>query len=81
MRAKLSLAALALFCVTLLAAAWCYPGGTFLHHDTTRFSLVESFWCDLLRQPAYNGADNRCSNQLATLAFVFIAFALWPFWW
>lgn len=81
MRAKLSLAALIAFCVTLLAAARCYPGGTFLHHDARGFSFLENFWCDLLRQPAYNGASNACSNRLATVAFALVALALAPFWW
>jgi len=81
MRAKLSLAALAAFCGALMAAVWCYPGGTFLLHDGHGFSFIENFWCDLLRQPAYNGAGNGCSNRLATVAFSLVALALWPFWW
>jgi hypothetical protein len=80
-RAKLSLAALALFVVTLLAAAGSYPGGSWLHPKADQgFSALENFWCDLLRQPAYNGANNDRAVALATLAFAAIALALGPFW-
>lgn len=79
MRAKLSLAALAVFCVAILTAAWLYPGGDFIVEKTSGFSL-RNFWCDLLREPAYNGERNAASVRLATLAFTAIGVALLPFW-
>jgi hypothetical protein len=79
MRAKLSLAALAVFCAAILAATWRYPGGDFIVQKTDGFSL-RNFWCDLLREPAYNGAANGASVWLATLAFAAIGVALAPFW-
>lgn len=80
MRAKLSLAGLALFCVAMLAGAWLYPGGSWRHPHADGFSILENFWCDLLRQPAHNGAGNRRSAWLATLGFAALGAALAPFW-
>lgn len=80
-RAQLSLSALALFALTLLMAVSTYPGGSWLHPQACDgFSWSENFWCDLLRQPAYNGAANRRAVWLTTVAFVLIATALAPFW-
>jgi hypothetical protein len=76
---KVSLAALAVFTLALSAAAWLYPGGDFIVQKTTGFSL-RNFWCDLLREPAYNGASNGASVRLAILAFAAIGVALAPFW-
>lgn len=80
MRAKLSLAALTVFCVAMLAAAWWYPGGSWRHPRSDGFSIVENFWCDLLREPAHNGAANSRSVWLGTLAFAALGLALAPFW-
>ncbi|RYZ07204.1 MAG: hypothetical protein EOO73_12595 [Myxococcales bacterium] len=80
MRAKLSLAALALFCVAMLAGALTYPGGSWLHPRSTGFSIVENFWCDLMRRPAHNGAPNPFAPWLGTLGFAAMGAALAPFW-
>jgi hypothetical protein len=80
-RAKLSLAALAAFVLSLAASASVYPGGSWLHPRASGgFSILENFWCDLLREPAHNGAQNTRAVTLATLAFAAIALALGPFW-
>jgi hypothetical protein len=80
MRAKLSLACLALFCVAMLAGAWLYPGGSWRHPHAVGFSIVENFWCDLLREPAHNGAANARSVWLGTVAFAALGISLAPFW-
>jgi hypothetical protein len=80
MRAQLSLAALAVSFLSMLAGALVYPGGSWLHEGTVGFSLAENFWCDLMRQPAHNGAPNRWSPWLGTLAFAALGAALVPFW-
>ena len=80
-RARLSFGALIAFVVTLLIAASQYPGGTWLHPEARGgFSWSESFWCDLLRQPAHNGIANDRAVWLATLAFALVALSLAPFW-
>lgn len=80
-RAQLSLGALALFVLTLLVAVSTYPGGSWLNPQACDgFSWSENFWCDLLRQPAYNGAANGRAVWLTTAAFASIALALAPFW-
>ena len=80
MRARLSLVGLAVFCAAMLAGAWLYPGGSWRHPQSDGFSVIENFWCDLLREPAHNGAANRWSVRLGTLGFVALGLALAPFW-
>lgn len=80
MRRKLSLALLAVFCVVMVAAAARYPGGSWLHPHTVGFSIAENFWCDLMRQPAHNGARNG-AVVLGTLGFAVLGLSLAPFWW
>jgi hypothetical protein len=80
-RARLSIAALALFVVTLLAAASMYPGGSWRQRTPGRgFSWLENFWCDLLREPAHGGEPNARSVWLTTLAFALLALSLAAFW-
>jgi hypothetical protein len=80
-RAQLSIAALALFVVTLLLAVSAYPGGSWFHPlPSGGFSWLENFWCDLLREPAHGGAPNARAVWLATVAFAWLALSLWPFW-
>jgi len=79
MRAKLSLAFLAVFCAAMVAAALRYPGGSWLHPHAVGFSVAENFWCDLMRQPAHNGAPNG-AVVLGTVGFAALGLALWPFW-
>lgn len=80
MRAKLSLAALGVFCASMLAGAMVYPGGSWLRPQSVGFSPTENFWCDLMRQPAHNGAPNPWAPWLGTLAFAALGVALIPFW-
>ncbi len=80
MRAKLSLAALSVFCVAIVAGALAYPGGSWLHPQAVGFSLVENFWCDLMREPAHNGSPNRVAPWLGILGFAALGVALAPFW-
>lgn len=80
MRERLSLAALSVFCLAMLAGALTYPGGSWLHPQALGFSIVENFWCDLTRRPAHNGAPNPIAPWLGTLGFAALGVALAPFW-
>lgn len=80
MRAKLSLAALAVFAITMVGGALAYPGGSWLYPQTAGFSWAANFWCDLMRRPAHNGAPNPLAPVLGTLAFAALGVALVPFW-
>jgi hypothetical protein len=77
----LTLVALGIFVVAMLAAMLRYPGGSWTAPQASGFSLVRNFWCDLLRSQAINGADNGSSKLLASLAFGALGVGLWPYWW
>jgi hypothetical protein len=79
--ARISVGCLLLFCLAMALAMQAYPGGSWLHPHAYGHSFFENFWCDLLREPAYNGAPNGRSVRLATLGFAAMAGALGPFWW
>jgi hypothetical protein len=76
-----TLMALAVFVVSMTAAALTYPGGSWSDPGSSGFSLVRNFWCDLLRGTAINGADNALARRSASIAFSALALGLWPFWW
>ena len=40
------------------ASAFVYPGGSHLHRDAPRYSVVYNYWCDLYRAAAYDGAPH-----------------------
>jgi hypothetical protein len=80
LHAKVSLAFVALFCGAMLGAVASYAGGSWLHPHAAGFSLLENFWCDLLREPAHDGLPNGRSVALATLGFAAISLALGPYW-
>lgn len=77
---RASLAALALFVVSMTAAMALYAGGSWLTPSAAAHSFWENFWCDLVREPAHNGQPNARAAQLATLGFTALAAALAPFW-
>ena len=79
--ARVTLAALGLFILAMLAAMASYPGGSWTAPEASGFSLARNFWCDLLRSQAINGADNATGKRLASLAFAALGVALWPYWW
>ena len=56
---------LAAFCVLLVAAALAYPGGSWDDHAATRFHWLWNYWCDLIREQAWNGAPNGTARLLA----------------
>lgn len=76
-----TLAALACFVVSMLAAAALYPGGSWTDREANGFSLLRNFWCDLLRAQAINGADNRWGKLCASIGFGALGIGLWPYWW
>ncbi len=76
-----TLAALAICVVAMVAAVSVYPGGSWTELDASGFSLARNFWCDLLRSKAINGAENGTGKWLASVAFGALGIALWPYWW
>lgn len=80
MRGRLSLLALSLFCVAMVAGALVYPGGSWLYPHASGFSWLTNFWCDLTRRPAHNGVPNPWSPWLGTLGFAALGAALALFW-
>jgi hypothetical protein len=80
LRARIAIACLALFCVSMGAAMASYAGGSWLHPQATSHSVLENFWCDLLREPAHNGQPNHSSARFAMLGFVSLAAGLAAFW-
>lgn len=76
-----TLVALGIFIVAMIAAMASYPGGSWTAPQASGFSLVRNFWCDLLRSQAINGADNGSGKLLASLAFGALGVGLWPYWW
>jgi hypothetical protein len=78
--ARVSLAGLVLFGISMAGAMWAYAGGSWRHPRAPSHAFFENYWCDLLREPAHNGRPNALSVQLATLGFAALALALGPFW-
>jgi hypothetical protein len=74
-------AALAVFVVSMAAAAAAYPGGSWTLREASGFSFARNFWCDLLRSQAINGEDNGLGKRLASIAFAALGLGLWPYWW
>jgi hypothetical protein len=80
LRARIAIACLLLFCVSMSAAVASYAGGSWLHPDAASHSLLENFWCDLLREPAHNGLPNQRAARFGMLGFVALAVSLAGFW-
>jgi hypothetical protein len=68
------------FSLAIASAIAVYPGGSWSERQSSGFSLLRNFWCDLVRSSAINGEPNGASRALASLAFAALAFALWQFW-
>jgi hypothetical protein len=68
------------FLLVLGSATQLYPGGTWFDRDSPGFSFWGNFWCDLLHERAFNGADNALAMWAARVAFWLFAAALVRFW-
>lgn len=64
------------FLVCMAIAMAMYPGGNLWDHARPGYDFWRNFWCDLLRQPAYNGAANLRAPRFAQLAMVSLAFGI-----
>ncbi|HEU5072624.1 MAG TPA: hypothetical protein VFU02_00590, partial [Polyangiaceae bacterium] len=53
-----------------------YPGGNLWDRSQPGHDFWRNFWCDLLRQPAYNGALNPWAPHFAQLAMFWLALGI-----
>lgn len=53
-----------------------YPGGNLWDRSQAGHDFWRNFWCDLLRQRAYNGAPNPWAPHLAQLAMFWLALGI-----
>ncbi|HVZ36935.1 MAG TPA: hypothetical protein VG963_31130 [Polyangiaceae bacterium] len=71
---------LAVFGIAIAVSAFMYTGGSWSDLHAPGFSLLENYWCDLVRSHGINGAENGSSRGLAMLAFGGLGVALFAFW-
>lgn len=64
------------FVVCMTIAIALYPGGNLWDHAQPGYDFWRNFWCDLERQPAYNGDPNQLSPRFAQLAMVCLALGI-----
>ncbi len=64
------------FSLLMTVAILLYPGGNLWDHSQSGYDFWNNFWCDLLRQRAYNGVPNRFSPRLAQGAMLVLALAM-----
>src|SRR5512145_2610706 len=67
------------FVALMSAAAALYPGGTWEDPQEVGYSWLRSYFCDLLRPVALNGAPNATGAALAEWSLLAFAVALGPF--
>ena len=58
-----------------VAAMICYPGGTALEHNTSRYRLTQNFLSDLGMTVAYNGQPNRIGASLFVVSLLVLIIA------
>ncbi len=68
-----------LFVLLYVWAAMLYPGGSNAEHWSKGFSLLDNYWCDLMRDTAKNGAVNP-ARPVAVVAWVVLCLSLGAFW-
>lgn len=64
------------FVVCMTIAIVLYPGGNLWDRAQPGYDFWRNFWCDLERQPAYNGDPNQLAPRFAQLAMVWLAFGI-----
>src|SRR6187399_1605389 len=64
------------FVLCMGIAIVAYPGGNLWDHSRRGFDFWLNFWCDLLRQPAYNGAPNPVAPGFAQLGMASLALGI-----
>lgn len=64
------------FLVCMAIAIVMYPGGNLWDRSQPGYDFWRNFWCDLQRQPAYNGAPNQLAPRFAQLAMICLALGI-----
>lgn len=64
------------FVVCMAVAMAMYPGGNLWDRAQPGYDFWRNFWCDLLRQPAYNGDPNPIAPRFAQLAMAWLALGI-----
>src|SRR5688572_14039585 len=64
------------FVLCMGIAILAYPGGNLWDHSQRGFDFWLNFWCDLLRQPAYNGAPNPLAPRFAQFGMISLALGI-----
>jgi len=67
------------FITCYILAAVYYPGGSDVHVNSSGFSLLENYWCELLSDYSKNGNQNE-AQPFAFAALVFMNLALASSW-
>ncbi len=68
-----------LFFILYIFSAFLYPGGSNVETISTRYSLVNNYWCDLMANYSKNGHINP-ARPIAITAWVILCFSLSLFW-
>jgi len=63
------------------AAAWLYPGGTWLDRAASGHRFFANYFCDLTQPVSLSGVKNPLGSRLAQLAMLCFAVALAGFFW
>lgn len=71
---------LSAFLATIWLSTRLYAGGMFFDKQAEGFDFWGNFWCDLLHEQAFDGADNSRAMWSARIAFWLFAAALIRFW-
>ena len=66
-------------CLYVIATRY-YPGGSEFNKNSSGFSWVNNYWCNLLNDKTINGQYN-AARPIALAAMVILCFALAAFWW
>jgi len=64
------------FVVCMTIAIVLYPGGNLWDRAQPGYDFWRNFWCDLERQPAYNGDPNQLAPRFAQLAMICLALGI-----
>jgi hypothetical protein len=72
-------ASVSAFVVLMTIAMAQYPGGNIWVRSEPGYDFWRNFWCDLLREPAYNGQPNLLAPSFAQAAMFTLAVALAAF--
>lgn len=78
--AQLCTTGIALFIGIYVVASLYYPGGSSFSRQTEGFSWFHNFWCNLMSEPALNGAHNP-ARPIAIAGMFVLCVSLSLFWW